>query len=229
MADEIKILVNLDGLFDTLVGTFIRIYPDKLKDLLIPKYLNRTTNKLSDIVSGVDDDLIKEGYANRDLTTLQSSKATNLVKELAVFIHKHTSVLEEDPLRADVTLVINTYPYILDKATTKELFLALDEAMLPTTIKTVHMSLADITPSYLKLFTFSQFIVEDFTEWTRGKEQLVIETPIPNITIMAPLLVLQTGIDAKILDDLPQQMLGFWMEFMEVQMTAADLFSIQGG
>jgi len=227
--DSIKILVQLDSLYDTIVGTVHRYYPNLVSSLLCPKYLSRTSNRLSEIVPQIDDIVIAVGYDSRDVDTLRVSMSTNMVPELARYMNEKiglTSIAGED---LSISLVINTYPYNLDKHIKRELFLALDEIIKPTKILAVHMSPADITPVYLKQHGYNQYIVNDFNEWLIGKEQITVDNPIPEITITAPLNVLVKGVPTDEIDNMPQQMLSTWMEFMEVDLTPLSLFSIQGG
>lgn len=107
-----KVYVDLDSLLDTRLGTLNRIDPEiGIKYLTNPDYYTRDEDKFE----GVDDEVFREMYNKRDKETLSVSSATQFCLELGRIVIDLVTESHVSPTRGEVSVTVNTYPYILNK------------------------------------------------------------------------------------------------------------------
>lgn len=183
---DCKVLISLDCLLDTVLGTIDEIAPKAVIPLLENGYLNRIHNTLSMFCKDIDDIAFRERYASRDISILKRSKKTSLVGILAAHVGEYDE-FNEHPEAQNYKFVINTYPYNINDYEIKELFITLKMLLNVQYLTRVHLPISSITPEYLITNKFNRFIIPSFDEWVTINGALLKTTRIPFITCVAPL------------------------------------------
>ena len=186
---SMRILVNIDCLFDTLLATVMAVNIDWVDTLVRNGYISRQHNTLSKFNEAIDDSAITARYLVRDLAILKLSKRTNLVNLLTTYIAQSTGGDQAHPQTLDYKLVINTYPYNLSNAELKELFTCLKEILGVETLNRVHIPIAELTPAYIKQH-YHRFIIYDFNEWVMVHGPALALLKMPLVTCVIPLCYL---------------------------------------
>ncbi len=156
-----RILVQLDALLDTRLGTLSRINPEGIEALVTSGYQNRKV----DFFEGYDTQQFNEMYAKRDKETLMLSIETKMF----LFLGQLVDVLDEQtimrPYHSGVEIVVNTHPYVLDEEDLVTIRNTVDywtKGMAP--VKLVTIPPKDLTPEFCKA-NYSAMIFYDFAEW----------------------------------------------------------------
>lgn len=182
-----RLLISLDCLLDTRLGTIYRYRPDLLEPLLAAKWAERLTDDFSVLLSNEDFSWFKEAYENRDVETLKCSRLTSVVYQLSEI----TNALEKRHITEaveveSVTLEVNTFPYGLNAEESELLPKLISEyCSLITKVELVSYPLSMITPAFLKS-AYSCFWVYDFDEWFTLHYQALMNKQIPDVAVMTP-------------------------------------------
>jgi len=179
------IYVTLDVLLDTRLGTIARMGGDALAASVLESGYH---TRMSDDFLGVDKDVFKTQYKNRDVATLAHSSVTN-----AVFMVRHlVGVLAEQaivrPYHDGVKVVVNYFPYELSVEEREAIGQALVVRLgIQTPPELVFITPENLTPSHCKQ-TYSLMIVYEFEEWLELHSAAFAHTRLPEVDMYAPAL-----------------------------------------
>ena len=185
---ELRIIVNLDSLFDTRLGTIVRINPTWVGPLIKGGYHSRIHNHLSLINKDIDNDIVTEVFNNRDVDTLKVSKATNIVNLLEIKIREHLMLMESTPHKKDIVIIINTYPYNLTTETVRNIIGTLSDIWNTKNIRRIHISDKDLTPEFLTK-KYNRLITHDLDSWLVPNVKKLEITPIPLFNLTVPTFI----------------------------------------
>ena len=179
------ILISLDCLLDTRIGTVSKINKD-----IANKLINSETYHIrdQDLFDGIDKELFRKLYKERDEETLTLSLMTNMIpllKHLVFNIKKQSIVM---PFNSNGEIVINTYPYKLSIGVIETICKAMSvwmQGIAPITY--VNYSPKELTPAFCKN-NYALMIMYDYDEWLEVNSELFLRTQIPDITLFAPSL-----------------------------------------
>ncbi len=217
-----KILINIDTLFDTYLGTVTKIYPDIVLSLIKKGYFLRKHNKLSLIEGSISDNLINETYKNRDMDILRLSGRTNIVNIITKYIMQSQSN-KEHPASVEYSLVINTFPYNLNKEELKELFYCFKYVFNLEAITRVHIPIKDITIKLLK-DNFNRFILYDFNEWYGYRLKEFETIRIPHVNIVFPLWFMEGNENCEEIEEVIKWTTSGLSSLMDIEyVTLADM------
>jgi hypothetical protein len=197
---ESKLLISLDCLLDTVLGTVFKMDKRLVYPLLTKGYLRRNHNCVFLLHDGIDRNTFLEAYENRDTETLKLSRKTNTLVQLGEIL-KSTSAREPDhPISEVYTVDINIYPYKLNNVEVTVLKEVLSEALFVDDVNIVSYSVTDLTVSLVKE-KYTRIILYDVGEWlTQVKhytDQLV-KTPIPSITCEGAFIVREEKVGKRV-------------------------------
>jgi len=184
-----KVLISIDALFDTYLGTVTKLYPDEVINLIKKGYYSRHHNKLSFFNKQINDSVIEKHYQSRDKSILKLSGRTNMFSLIGEHI-SHSKGNPDHPSSVDYNIVINTYPYELTKVELKELFTCFKWVFGLETIKRIHLPTSQITLTYLKEH-FNKFIIYDFNEWYGHHVDEITKTKTKIVSIVLPLWLME--------------------------------------
>lgn len=100
-------LVELDCIFDTRLGTLAKFGLDVYRDVQLKGYYNR----VSDHFPGVDDAEFKKLYRERDAVTLSMSGITHVVSIVRDFVSRVHNLSATSPIKKIPRVDINLHPY----------------------------------------------------------------------------------------------------------------------
>ena len=164
-----RILIELDVLIDSRLGTVRKLYPEVADDLKMNKsYRMRKDDLLHRIDPRIDEASYKLAYDGRDIETLDVSFSTLMIDYIHKLLARLQTVIDgNNPLIQDAQLVINTYPYQLTDDQAKLIALAVSTAIGTSgVIDTVYMAPSEITLDFLEQNGFMAYLLYDFNLWT---------------------------------------------------------------
>lgn len=181
--EQSSILVTLDSLLDTRLGTIAKINDEVFNKIVLDeKYHTRDT----DVFEDIDIVVYKETYSNRNVETLSKSLLTNIILVLRDIISGLEKQAIMAPHNADTSVVINVYPYVLIDEELSEISKAISMHLSDLVkINFINMSPKELTPLYCKS-NFAVMIMYDYGEWLETNAELFLVTQIPEITLFIP-------------------------------------------
>lgn len=156
-----KILVELDCLLDTRLGTLALIDENLLIKALGDGYVVREEENFPPLSKK----LFIELYDSRDKEVLKISPLTScpeFIKELSFNVLRQAT---ESPVASGVEIIVNTYPYILTDSEAKDLLTSL--AIFTNkfiNLKLIHASYEELTPAVCKASFDSMFLYQ-YDKW----------------------------------------------------------------
>ena len=190
------ILIDLDTIVDTRLGTLALINQDAAQRLLQPvaydAYLNRKSDDWFTLTNGaVSNDVFTQRYKARDVTTLRASLMTNFSELLSTMVDDLEQQMIHTPQVSSVEVHVNYWPYVLDKEELDAYELCVSQfAGVYTTVKMVNYPPHRITPQYLDKVV-SGYITYSFNEWLSHHHYALTQCAIPNVILMAAALYLK--------------------------------------
>ena len=189
----------MDCLVDSRLACIIYVNPDLALELVKKGYTNRLHNTLSKIHPLINDDVIDNIWKNRDISILKNAKRSMMTDLLGDYISQSNNN-PQHPQSLDYRIVVNTYPYDLSREQLIEYFNCFSILLNTKNISRVHLPPKEITPSYLKE-KVNRFICHDFDEWLGCHKDILINNPIPFVTIAVPFCLVKGKEDDKIDED----------------------------
>jgi hypothetical protein len=116
---------------------------------------------------------------------------TNIINQLYNECYLYNIGNKDDPRCTDVTLTINVYPYVLSKIELKTMFSLLREILGITKILMINCPLKEFYPSLIKGKYNILVIYDFFNEWANYHWQALIDKPMIEVTVRAPILYLR--------------------------------------
>ena len=189
-----SILIPLDAVLDTRLGTLARLDPEIAKAALKSgKYHTRTTDDFQKLVPELEIDMerYKTLYANRDVETLQASTITNMFLALQMVLVEKLYDGSYDPYTERSDLYLNIFPYELtdEEADTIRQAVAARVQNLAD-VKIIRKSVAELTPEYLK-DNFSVIINYHYEDWLDAQAKAFEQTTLPSVEMLVPALYFQ--------------------------------------
>lgn len=187
------VLVELDALMDTRLGTLHTLNPEyAIEAVQSLDYYNRISDDLSHCCA-VTDAEYRAAYAVRDAEVLQSSRMTNLIFMLSNICVELDRQRRETPFTESVKVHLNVYPYQLDDS---ERF-AIESALmchLPMDVQVESVSIAPsaLTPQYINS-QYTGMLLYNFIDWIQRHYATFEHFRMAGVTILAPRLHAEHG------------------------------------
>ena len=184
-----RLLVDIDALFDTRMGTLSLMDPELIKTAVVNGYEKRPSDEMGKLLG--DDSLtevFKERYKNRDINTLKASVCSNIIFTIRELTGYWDRLLNETTMVESITVEINTYPYDMSQSDKESLEAAvLYYASAYSNIKAVNIPTEKITVSLLKE-RYSGMIVYDIDNWLQYHLDEFKTIKMPDVSIITPAL-----------------------------------------
>jgi hypothetical protein len=157
------VYAELDALLDTRVGTLARLSQDVAAAVL---KMGNYHKRESDQFAGVDMKAYRDLYARRDVETLKASRPTKALFLLSALVRYLKEQATVRPYHETTKVVINTFPYKLDRDEEAELgkVIATEISGLAP-VELVHMRPQELTPLYIKQQSYSSMLMYEYDEW----------------------------------------------------------------
>lgn len=186
-----KILVELDALFDTVIGTLGAISPQNAVRLMMtPQY----TYRMSDQFEGFDQQEFLQRYQTRDRAIIKNSSVTRVMFHIHEFTQRVEAKTLNSPIEQDAIVVINTFPYELEDSEL-ELIRSILKRKLPLNpeIQFVHLSLDKLNPFYINK-NYQAVILYNFNDWLKVfiSDESFLKYPCFQVRFIAPAILKTT-------------------------------------
>jgi len=160
------VLIEMDCLMDTRMGTLVTHYSDEqVLDVLKNGYHDREFDNFH----GIDYDEFHSLYRNRDKVVLKNSLRTNIMPVIDDFVRETIRNNISTPHVFIPKVIVNIYPYDL---TMDEQSLIRDVMVQATRnhadIEIVSLSYDQLTPSYLRQ-EVSLMVLYDYDQWLEAQ------------------------------------------------------------
>lgn len=185
---NLKVLVELDVIFDTRLGTLALIdetYPAKA---LANNYLLRKSDDFAAMVPGLELHQYQIQYAKRDLLTIANTRLTNFILNLKLIFERAYQELPSKPFVAKRTLYVNMWPYVVDGNLQSIIKDAIRLHCGDTfDIECVNYPITTLTPSFIK-HSFTHVAMYDYDAWDTLHRAELIKNPMPSVSFTIPKL-----------------------------------------
>lgn len=185
-SDSDNILIELDSLLDTVLGTLGKIDPNiATKVLQSGKYHKRTTNKFD----GVSPEQFKEAWDTRDIETLQNSVLTNMSYFMQRMI-KDSLISSISQAKMELLrFTINVYPYEFDDPELVEMLIGCIRFYTYSTaeIQVISIPPKEMTPEYCSS-NFQIMVMRDWAGWLNNHKSFFEVKGLPELTVVTPQL-----------------------------------------
>ena len=187
---EAIIVVPIDALLDSRAGAALQLDNKAFIALHENNYQERKTNDLSVFCKTFSSDQYVEQWKGRDKHTLDHSIFTSIVPFLKDIIIHRIETSEMEPIKSKLHVKINTWPYRFEEVE-KNTIVSIVEELLDNVIvvTTTYISLARLSPAYIKRKGWDALIMVDFIEWLTVHHVALAEFPIPAVECFAPKLI----------------------------------------
>lgn len=184
-----RLLVDLDSILDTRLGTLARISPELAREAAGEKYLKRETDKLGTVLGKPEhDEAFKRLYAERDTDTLKASVMSQIVLMVNEMTRGWEQLMKSTPHVEDIAVDLNVYPYKLSAEEKDELEkVVLHYSALETQVSVIDVPIKRLTPRHLDS-RYSSVIMYDFNGWMEYHGKSLPENKIPSLTFIVPRL-----------------------------------------
>lgn len=185
-----KILIDLDSILDTRLGTLHCNNPEAALDLVTrTEYWHRTFTDWSKLTNGkVTDDEFNQWWAKRGNTELHASRMTNIILVLMKIVNDYFNNLDEGVVTDELALTVNIYPYSLDGEEMDDMSMILRTYLnADLFIEYISASPEEITPTYLH-DNYAAMIIWDFHTWIKLQAEALVKRPCPTINVIGPKL-----------------------------------------
>lgn len=188
-----NILVDMDSLLDTRLGTFHTIDPAVAVGLEAnPNYRSRVADDWNLLVGSDIAKKFAKKYQGRNNDVLKSSVMTALIFFLHSLYGELAKALLTTPVGEEMVLTINTHPYVLSSVEREELTNTLHEYISPfVDVQYIDIPMTGLSPSYLH-DKYSAVVMYDFDSWLNYHYAGLQARPIPRLTLYVPALFAKT-------------------------------------
>lgn len=182
------LLIDLDALFDTRLGTLIlNNYDDLVRIFVANKYHIRLDDGFNNMI---DKDKFYENYAKRNKETLANSTLSLCIDIVKDFV---ATTLKTDPVNPIVfypKIYINTYPYQLTKEETDNIILGIySHLKCKAQVETVSLDPSMLTIDFINQ-NLSVIIMYEYNKWLDTQTELgnFNKGACPQVTLIGPRL-----------------------------------------
>lgn len=197
--DDYKVLIPIDVLLETDIGTAAIINPHSPQDIIKNGYYQRKSNDLWDYTDLFNENDFKKAYSERNIETLKRSVKRNIVDYLCAMVQAKMAESVDRGGEMDVTVIINGFPYVINK---------LLESYLCSVIHNIFLNLVSVeirdlpndflTIKYLKENNIRCLALNDFNIWIAKHFDELDKNRYPSLDIYVPMYV--KGVKEKILE-----------------------------
>lgn len=187
------VLVELDCLLDTRLGTVERINPAAANRLYLgDAYYERDIDDWATLTEGVvDNATFQSHYAARDAHTLELSRPTRMLG----FIKRLTQDLDASKVMSpeieSVHVVVNVHPYTLSERECEVLeTLVYSYCAIGTKVTTTSLAYEAITPETMETH-FDGVVLYEFDRWFTLHAEALNQKLIPRNSLFSPALYIK--------------------------------------
>lgn len=162
--EPIKLLLNLDDLYETRLSLMASISTHKAMDAIKAGYGTRKSDHIIWESLGITEEQWRERYRKRGDEILIRATRTKFYNFLVDLIRDADSTPRENSEKPNVEIIVNEFPYSLDKEVKKVQMEVMRELLGNIPIKFIRKAPLHLSPKFL-LSTCTHVVMYEFTEW----------------------------------------------------------------
>ena len=188
-SNDHNLLLDLDALYDTRLGTLLRLNKEAVLKVVRNGYHVREIDDFETLSEGlVTNAVFKEAYAKRDLDTLKASIITGIPAVLMTHIETLRERIERNVNVTRVSITVNTWPYLLPGP----VIAAIVEALGVLIPEYVHISSRRLDLSKVGPMEFQKaydgWCTYDFDAWLAVHHEELLYRRANDLTVILPRL-----------------------------------------
>lgn len=186
------LLLDLDCLFDTRMGTLLDLDPDLTQHLDPKAYRERERDDFTQVTQGrVTTEAFQARYATRDITVLQKSLVSGIVPVLLTYVDGLKERLFRKVDVSSIRIDLNLYPYTLPGPILETITGCL-RVLLPTWVEVgVGSYKAErLTPEFFDKY-YNGWITYDLHTWLTVHNEALLVKPLTQLSAIVPRLFLR--------------------------------------
>lgn len=204
MSNENKfgIYVELDALLDTRLATIAKMSDNAAYEILSSgKYHQRE----EDIFEGIDSDIYKELYLNRDGDTLAKSTMTGIIAILSNICNEINRNPNNEPIFSGTCVYLNTFPYVMENEVCEAIINALKIWIgVNTNFRILCLPPKQVTIDWCR-DNIKLMVMYDYGLWMNTHINDFDRIRIPEVTIFAPAIYFNNRPTDKEMEELRQE------------------------
>lgn len=182
------ILIELDALIDTRLGTLKQCFSEAAKKLDLESYVRRVKADFWTEL-GISTEQFTTAYKKRNVDTLLASMHTGLYHNLPLLLGGLLLNGLTSPVHEELKININTYPYELNEDELEDIVYCFQQRLWKDCeITTVFYKPEDITPAMLVDIS-PAYILYDIELWLGAQQTAFLEKRIPTVTAYYPAVI----------------------------------------
>lgn len=218
------LLVELDCLLDTRLGTLIKMDESVAEKVVQSNYQVRDSDRWNELVSDVEQEDYDYLYRKRDVETLKLSKLTSMIPMLGKMVADIQESALNDIEDDRVQIHINSHPYKLSKLDQE----ALKDALLfhlggVVELTFVNIPLIGLMPDMIG-DTYDGVILYDIDSWLKKHQGALMENRIPGVVFMCPAIYFNEKPNA---DQLREEIGEDVTPFQAIEMVLSEYMSLR--
>lgn len=193
-ADKLcRVIIEIDCLLDTRLGTIAKYSPD-LANTILTDTENLYHERKTDDFPGISRETFYSLYQDRDIETMFNSRPTNIIKFLIKNHLELATNLRSQAKNETLVYQINVFPYLLTPVEQEDLILAFKHwlGIKEVIVECINFSTLDLTPKYIDSFV-SCFFMYDYWTWLNLHAEALQKTRIPDVTLFCPEIMAGIG------------------------------------
>lgn len=201
MSKTVTILVPLDVILDTRIATVALMDEDKAVEILKNGYHKRR----SDFFKGIDKKEFDERYKRRNEETLSRAQCTNIIYVLRDMVKLLIHQAMTTPYHNKVKLVINLYPYQLNKDTADIILAAISKWMIDLCeIESIYIRDEDLTPDFIK-GRYDILFMYHYAHWLEQNTENFKKTSINDCNLYVPAISFETDLTDEMINKIKKE------------------------
>lgn len=165
-SNEHVILIDIDSIIDTRLGTLCKLYGD-ISHIFNERYVTRLTDEFNLLDPKIDLDKYKKAYEKRDAASIGLGIPTALLFEFSEMLDLHLEeILGPNPENKSIKIEINTFPYDLTGEEQQDIIDCFREwTGTPFDINTVYIPIETFTMPLIQQRKWSAMFIYDFDKF----------------------------------------------------------------
>ena len=189
-ADKLcRVIIEIDCLLDTRLGTLAKINPEAIK-LVLSNTETPYHERKTDDFPGIDREFFYSVYQNRDVETLYNSRPTNIIKFLIKNHEQLATNVKTQKKNETLVYQINVFPYLLTPVEQQDLIFSFKHwlGINEVEVECVNISPLKLTPDYIDRY-ISGIFMYDYWGWLNTQADKLQNTCIADVTLFCPELI----------------------------------------
>lgn len=201
-SSALNLLLDLDCLFDTRMGTLLDLDPEIAGHLSVSAYRERLLDDYTALTQGrVTTEAFNARYATRNLDILQKSIITGIVPVLITYVEGLKERLFRGVDVTDINIDLNLHPYHLPGPLLESIKNCLLH-LFPPYVKfgVGRYDTAKLTPAFFDTY-YNGWVTYDLQKWLEIHHEQLLVKPLNGMSVISPKLFMKEPGEFKTEDE----------------------------